>query len=235
MTNLGKLFVWLFLVIFLLFFSGHNCIPFRSRSRPTFWRLRLRLRANRFGGSGSGSDQNVSTPAAPAPAPAPHPWHELFHHSQKEQTVNTFENFVLPLAWKICSVNLDHETTFLTLCLTAKGSNIDTHTSEPWIKGCASLYITTTQEAASDRVCQDLRDLTGEWWRDRCDWPGSWGMEMHSVRLEECYSCFKHCSTTGKATKKGPPISNLKWFWIWKAFKSNMYHKMTSGRICISV
>ena len=61
-----------FAVNFPLFF--HNCIPFRSRSRP-FLRLRLRLLANRFSGSGSGSgsDQNVSAPLAPAPAPAPHP------------------------------------------------------------------------------------------------------------------------------------------------------------------
>ena len=79
--NIGNLIVRLlvfFAVNIPLFF--HNCIPFRSRSRPVFLRLRLRLRlrANRFGGSdsGSGSDHNVSAPAAPAPAPAPapHPW-----------------------------------------------------------------------------------------------------------------------------------------------------------------
>ena len=41
----------------------------------------------------------------------------MFRHSQKEQTVNTFDNFVLKICSgvKICSVNLDHETTFLTL------------------------------------------------------------------------------------------------------------------------
>ena len=59
MTNLGKLLIRLFLFILLLFFSCHNCIPFRSRSRPIF----------DGSGSGSGSEQTVS--AAPAPAPAP--------------------------------------------------------------------------------------------------------------------------------------------------------------------
>ena len=45
--------------ILLQFFSCHNWIPFRSRSRPNF----------DGSGSGSGSEQTVS--AAPAPAPAP--------------------------------------------------------------------------------------------------------------------------------------------------------------------
>ena len=56
-----------------LFF--HNCIHFRSRSRPVFYGSGpAPAPSNRFGGSGSGSgsDQNVSAPAAPAPAP--HPW-----------------------------------------------------------------------------------------------------------------------------------------------------------------
>ena len=60
MTDIGKLFVQPFLVISLLIlrcFFCHNCILFRSRSRPV------------FNGSGSGSEQTVST--APAPAPAP--------------------------------------------------------------------------------------------------------------------------------------------------------------------
>ena len=56
MINLGKLLVRLFLFILLLFFC-HNCIPFRSRSRPI------------FDGSGSGSSSEKTVSAAPAPAP----------------------------------------------------------------------------------------------------------------------------------------------------------------------
>ena len=53
------------------------------------------------------------------------------------------------------------------------------------------------------------------WWgerlSDRCDWPGSWGMELHSIRLQERYSYSKHPPSTllssGEATKNGPSKS----------------------------
>ena len=51
------------------------------------------------------------------------------------------------------------------------------------------------------------------WWgerlSDRCDWPGSWGMDLHYIRLQERYSYFKHSSTplsSGEATKNGPSV-----------------------------
>ena len=77
------------------------------------------------------------------------------------------------------------------------------------------------------------------WWverlSDRCDWPGSWGMELHPIRLQERYSCSKHSSTplsSGKQQRMAPHNPDLKLlvFWFWGTFKDDVYrNKSGSG------